>query len=141
MSLPDTPVNSDPSATSETPEQTKRRLERLGFRPDQVQEMQKLASAMAQQQIRRTMATAQNFVTTVVALVSSAVGFVAAFAWNDAISHWLPTVPLFQTNSDVLKRFYYALVATIFAIIVIAILGVINSRIKGQNLINNNSNS
>ncbi len=130
MSLPDT------SGTPESPEQTKRRLERMGFKPEQVQEMQKLAAAMAQQQVRRTIQTASNFVTTVVALVSSAVGFVAAFAWNDAISHWLPTVPFFSTNSDVIKRFYYAIAATVFAIIVIAVLGVINSRIKGRNLIN-----
>jgi hypothetical protein len=121
----------------ETPDQAKRRLEHLGFRPEQVQEMQKLAQAMAQQQVRRTMATASNFITTVVALLSSAVGFVAAFAWNDAIAHWLPTVSLFSTNSDVVKRFYYAIVATIFAIAVIAVLGFINGRIKGQNLINN----
>lgn len=124
----------------ENPEQAKRRLEHMGFKPDQVQEMQRLAAAMAQQQVRRTMATASNFVTTVVALLTSAVGFVAALAWNDAISHWLPTISLFQTNSDVVKRFYYALVATIFAIVVIAILGIVNNRIKGQNLINNNPN-
>jgi CBS domain containing-hemolysin-like protein len=132
---------SQPDSPTENPEQAKRRLERMGFRPDQVQEMQKLAAAMAQQQVRRTMATASNFVTTVVALLTSAVGFVAALAWNDAISRWIPTISLFQTNSDVLKRFYYAFVVTVFAVIVITILGIVNNRIKGQNLINNNPNS
>ncbi|MBA3823133.1 MAG: hypothetical protein H0X24_04395 [Ktedonobacterales bacterium] len=131
-------MSQDPSTLpNETPEQARRRLERLGFRPEQVQEMQRLAATMAQQQIRRTVDTASNFITTVVALLSSAVGFVAAFAWNSAIASWLPTVPLFHTDSIVLKNFYYALVATLFAVIVIAILGVITNRIKGRNLIGN----
>jgi uncharacterized membrane protein len=127
-------MSQDPTST-ETPEQSRRRLERLGFRPEQVQEMQRMAATMAQQQVRRTVDTASNFITTVVALLSSAVGFVAALAWNNAISAWLPTIPLFNSNSDIVKKFYYALVATVFAVVVIAILGIINSRIKGRNLI------
>jgi VIT1/CCC1 family predicted Fe2+/Mn2+ transporter len=127
----------DPNSTPETAEQSRRRLERMGFRPEQVQEMQRLAASMAQQQMRRSIETASNFITTVVALLSSAVGFVAALAWNNAISAWLPTINLFNTSSDVLKKFYYAIVATVFAIVVIAVLGFINGRIKGQNLINN----
>ncbi len=131
-------MSQDPSTLpNETPEQSRRRLERLGFRPEQVQEMQRLASTMAQQQVRRSIDTASNFVATVVALLTSAVGFVAALAWNNAISTWLPTVPLFNTKDPVLKSFYYAIVATIFAVIVIAVLGIINNRIKGRNLINN----
>ena len=123
--------------SQESPEQAKKRLERIGLRPEQIQEVQRAAQAMAQQQIRNTVATATNFVTTVVALLSSAVGFVAAFAWNDAISHWLGTVPFFNTNSDVNKRFIYAIFATIFAVVVIGILGLVNGRIKGRSLINN----
>jgi CBS domain containing-hemolysin-like protein len=131
-------MSQDPTGIpNETPEQSRRRLERLGFRPEQVQEMQRLAATMAQQQVRRSIDTASNFITTVVALLSSAVGFVAAFAWNNAILTWLPTIPFFKTNSAVLASFYYAIAATIFAVVVIAVLGVINSRIKGRNLINN----
>lgn len=128
---------SDPIPTiPESPEQTKRRLERMGFKADQVQEMQKLAQAMAAQQIRRTIETTQNFISTVVALVSSAVGFVAALAWNNAISTWLPTIPFFSTHDRVTEAFIYAISATIFAVLVIGILGIVNARIKGRNLIN-----
>jgi hypothetical protein len=128
---------SDPIPTTpETPEQTKRRLQNLGFKADQVQAVQNLASAMAAQQIRRTIETTQNFISTVVALLSSAVGIVAALAWNQAISAWLPTIPFFHTNSAVAEAFIYAISATIFAVLVIAILGIINSRIKGRNLLN-----
>jgi hypothetical protein len=120
---------------SESPEQVKRRLEMRGFSRDQVAEMQKLASAMAQQQMKNTVQATTNFISTVVTLLSSAVGFVAAFAWNDAISHWIPTVPLLSTQSDVDKRFIYALFATLFAVVVIAVLGIVNGRIKGRSLI------
>ena len=129
-------MSQDPAAApNESPEQSRRRLERLGFRPEQVQEMQRLAATMAQQQIRRTVDTASNFITTVVALLSSAVGIVAALAWNNAIASWLPTI--LHTKDTVTQNFYYAIVATIFAVVVIAVLGIINSRIKGRNLINN----
>ena len=130
-------MSQDPTV-NESPEQSRRRLERLGFRPEQVQEMQRLAASMAQQQVRRTVDTASNFITTVVALLSSAVGIVAALAWNNAIAAWLPTVSLFKSDSTVIKDFYYAIVATIFAVVVIALLGIINGRIKGRNLIGNN---
>lgn len=125
--------------SQESPEQAKRRLERIGLRPEQVQEVQRAAQAMAQQQIKNTLAGASNFVTTVVTLLSSAVGFVAAFAWNTAIASWLPTVPLFSSSSKVTENFIYALFATLFAVVVIAILGIINGRIKGQSLISSNN--
>ena len=127
--------------SQESPEQAKKRLERIGLRPEQIQEVQRAAQAMAQQQIKNTVATATNFITTVVALLSSAVGFVAAFAWNDAISHWLGTVSFFSTSSDVNKRFIYAIFATLFAVVVIGILGFINGRIKGGRSLISNSNS
>jgi CBS domain containing-hemolysin-like protein len=127
---------SDQPLIPESPEQSKRRLERMGFKAEQVQEMQKLAAAMAAQQVRRTIETTQNFISTVVALLSSAVGFVAALAWNNAISAWLPTISFFNTKDPVAKAFIYAIVATVFAIVVIGILGIVNSRIKGRNLIN-----
>jgi CBS domain containing-hemolysin-like protein len=122
---------------TESPEQAKRRLERMGLRPEQVQEVQRAAQALAQQQVKNAMTTASNFITTVVALLSSAVGIVAALAWNTAIASWLPTLNIFKSNDKVTQNFAYAIVATIFAVLVIAILGIINGRIKGRSLINN----
>ncbi len=119
---------------SESPEQVKQRLHMRGFSSEQVAEMQRLAQAMAQQQVQRAVAATNNFVATVVALLSSAVGFVAAFAWNSAIQQWLNTFN-FGNGNKVENAFIYAGVATIFAVIVIGILGLVNSRIKGSSVI------
>ena len=124
--------------SQESPEQAKKRLERIGLRPEQIQEVQRAAQAMAQQQIKNTVAAASNFLSTVVALLSSAVGFVAAFAWNTAIQGWLNSqVNLKDPNT---RNFVYAIVATLFAVVVIGILGFINGRLKGRNLIVNSNN-
>lgn len=120
---------------SDSPEQVKKRLEMRGFSREQVGEMQKLAAAMAQQQVKNSIGAASNFVSTVVALLSSAVGFVAAFAWNDAIKGWLSSAELFKSSDTNVRNFTYAIVATVFAVIVIAILGIVNGRIKGKSLI------
>lgn len=124
---------------SESPENVKRRLEMRGFSRDQVSEMQKLAASMAQQQMRNTVGAASNFLSTVVALLSSAVGFVAAFAWNDAIKAWLDANQNILAGNPVGQKFVYAMLATLFAVIVIAVLGFINGRIKGRNLLGNNT--
>ncbi len=129
------------SEQNESPEQTRRRLERMGLSREQIQEVQRSMQAMATQQMRNTIGMASNFVTTVVVLLSSAVGFVAAIAWNSAIQDWLNTIPLLNSSSHVVKSFYYAIGATIFAIIVISILSVLNGRIKGRSLINSPGNT
>jgi hypothetical protein len=117
-------------ADQETPEQTRRRLELRGFTREQAQAVQQTAAQMAQAQVQRVTNATSNFITTVVALVSSAFGFAAALAWNSAIQTWISTLPGINGKS-VQGQIIYALAATAIAIIVIAILGIIGSRVKG----------
>jgi VIT1/CCC1 family predicted Fe2+/Mn2+ transporter len=124
---------SNPSPMTDSPEHARRRLQLRGFTSEQAQEVQRLAQAMAQQQVQRAVSATSNFVTTVVTLLSSAVGFVAAFAWNTAIQTWLQTLNV-GNGSLVERDFIYAIIATVFAIVVIGVLGFIHGRIKGRNL-------
>ncbi|HKD77470.1 MAG TPA: DUF5654 family protein [Ktedonobacterales bacterium] len=117
-------------ADQETPEQTRRRLELRGFTKEQAQAVQQAAAQMAQAQVQRVTNATSNFITTVVALISSAFGFAAALAWNSAIQAWIPTVTGIKQGS-VPGQIVYALAATALAIVVIAVLGIISSRIKG----------
>jgi|GEM_PF-1011133 len=115
----------------------KKRLELKGFSREQAQAVHQMATQMAAQQARRAVAATSSFLTTVVTLVSSAVGFVAAFAWNDALQAWLKTQ--YNAGDAVQGKLIYALVATVFAVVVIGILGLIHGRLlkDGKNLINN----
>ncbi len=121
---------------SENQDPVHKRFEIRGMSREQTQQIQQLAAQMASQQVQRAMQATSNFITTVVALVSSALGFVAALAWNNAIQTWLASIDKVSVTS-VEGEFIYALVATGFAIIVILILGFITSRIfkQGKNLI------
>lgn len=127
---------------NESPEVARRRLELRGFNREQAQAIQQMASQMAQSQLqaaqnqmRRAAEASNNFASTVVALVSSAVGFVAAFAWNDAIQAWLNIY--IKSGNAVQSKVVYALSATIFAVLVIGALGIINNRFlkNGKNLL------
>jgi hypothetical protein len=90
---------------------------------------------LAAHQVQHIIVATGNLVSTLIFLLSSALALVAALAWNKAISDWLPTVKLFNLTNPIAKDFLYAGVATVFAVVVIAILGVINNRIKGKNLL------
>ncbi len=128
-------------ADQETPEQTRRRLELRGFSKEQAQAVQQTAAQIAQAQVQRVTNATSNFITTVVALVSSAFGFAAALAWNSAIQSWISTIPGIP-NHGVSGQIIYALAATALAIVVITILGIISNRIKGgRNLLVSNPTS
>lgn len=90
---------------------------------------------LAAHQVQHVVVATGNLISTLIFLLSSALALVAALAWNKAISDWLPTVDLLNLTNPIAKDFLYALVATIFAVVLIAILGVINNRIKGKNLL------
>jgi hypothetical protein len=90
---------------------------------------------LAAHQVQHVMVATGNLISTLIFLLSSALALVAALAWNKAISDWLPTVKLFNLTDPIAKDFLYALVATVFAVVLIGVLGVINSRIKGKNLL------
>ncbi len=90
---------------------------------------------LAAHQVQHVVVATGNLISTLIFLLSSALALVAALAWNTAISQWLQTVSLFGLHDSTTKSFVYALVATVFAVVVIAILGAINNRIKGKNLL------
>ncbi len=120
-------------------EEVQRLQRRFGVSREQASAMYQESLRLSQRQLERAMVATGNFVTTVVALISSAVGFVAAFAWNDAFQTYLSNNGLFSVKDPVEKKFIYAIIATVFAVVVIAVLGFINSRIKGRNLIATNN--
>ena len=125
----------------ETPEQVRRHLELRGFTRDQARAMQQATTQLAHAQVRRAASVTSSFVTTVVALISSAFGFVAALAWNNAIQAWINQTYSLGKTPDWRALVVYALAATALAIVVIAVLGLINARLKGgRNLLDKPSN-
>jgi Family of unknown function (DUF5654) len=66
---------------------------------------------------------------TMIALASASLGLVAALAWNEAIKALLAELNL---GDSLLGLFGYAMVATLFAVLVLVWLGKIASRIGGQ---------
>jgi Family of unknown function (DUF5654) len=66
---------------------------------------------------------------TMIALASASLGLVAALAWNEAIKALLAKMHL---GDSLLGLFGYAMVATLFAVLVLVWLGKIASRIGGQ---------
>ena len=70
-----------------------------------------------------TKAFRENFIT----LIISALGLVSALSWNDAIKSAINT--LFPTASDLIYKFYVAIVVTIIAVVITYFL----SRIKSRN--------
>ena len=77
------------------------------------------------------------FLATVVSLITSALGFVAALAWNDAIQLALKSLPDTLKGlkvTDVEIKFLYAIAVTIIAIIVVFIIRGITGRIVGRDL-------
>ena len=89
--------------------------------------------AIAQHQVEYVVIATSTVATTIFTVLASAAGLVAALAWNNALSHWLPTVlPL----DDPLKRdFAYAGVATLIAAVTIILLGIVNNRFQPKHLL------
>lgn len=76
-----------------------------------------------------------SFLTTIIALLASAFGVVAALAWNKALSDWLQTVTIFSVKDALGKEFVDAIVITVIAIVIVTVLGIIASRVRGKNLL------
>ncbi|MFM2370407.1 MAG: hypothetical protein RIS85_129 [Pseudomonadota bacterium] len=66
---------------------------------------------------------------TMIALASASLGLVAALAWNEAIK---ATLALMGMGDSLAGLYSYAIVATLLAVIVLAILGRIATRIGGN---------
>ena len=66
-------------------------------------------------------------------LLSSALGFVAALAWNDAIQALIKKVlPLESASSVVVLKFLYAIAVTTIAVILIFYLSNIENLVKNR---------
>lgn len=105
------------------------------FTIEQIQEVQHIVTDMTQQQVKRVIVLTGNFIITIVALLSTAFGLVAALAWNRAISDWLPTVTPFNIQDKLVKEFVYAVAITIVGIVGLGFLGFLTSRVKGENIL------
>lgn len=68
-------------------------------------------------------------VQTMITLASASLGLVAALAWNEAIKASLAKLGL---GDDLTGLYTYAILATVIAILVLALLGRMASRIGGQ---------
>ncbi len=68
-------------------------------------------------------------VQTMISLASASLGLVAALAWNDAIKALLAELHL---GDNLAGLFAYAIVATVFAVVVLVYLGKLASRVGGQ---------
>ncbi|MEM5778438.1 MAG: DUF5654 family protein [Candidatus Aenigmatarchaeota archaeon] len=62
--------------------------------------------------LKFTKAFRENFAT----LIISALGFVAALSWNDAIKSAITT--LFPAESDLIYKFYVAVIVTIISVVI-----------------------
>jgi len=67
-------------------------------------------------------------VQTMISLASASLGLVAALAWNEAIKTTLAQLGL---GEDLAGLYTYAILATVIAVVVLALLGRIAARIGG----------
>ena len=70
------------------------------------------------------------FLQTMITLASASLGLVAALAWNDAIKAAIHAV--LGNSESVAGLFTYAVLATILAIVVVALLGRAAARVGGE---------
>ena len=72
---------------------------------------------------------ARAMVQTMIALASASLGLGAALAWNEAIKATLAKLGL---GDDLAGLYAYAIIATLIAVIVLAVLGRIASKMGGD---------
>ncbi len=89
--------------------------------------------AIAQQQVEYVVIATSTVATTIFTVLASAAGLVAALSWNNALSHWLPTI--IRLDDPLAKDFAYAGVATLIAAVTIIVLGVVNNRFQPKHLL------
>jgi hypothetical protein len=100
-----------------------------------IKQLQRQVKALETQ----TRDTGVAFLATVTTLVTSAFGFVAALAWNDAIQAFFKQITPFSPNGTswglVISNFSYALFITVVVVFVIFQLTNLNKRLGGKSLI------
>jgi hypothetical protein len=81
----------------------------------------------------RSLETIRSLLQTMITLASASLGLVAALAWNDAIK---ATFKKFLGEADSLVALYtYATIATIAAIVIVATLSWMASKVGGSAII------
>ncbi len=68
-------------------------------------------------------------VQTMISLASASLGLVAALAWNEAIKATLAKLGL---GEDLAGLYTYAILATVIAVVVLALLGRLAAKVGGQ---------
>ena len=68
-------------------------------------------------------------VQTMISLASASLGLVAALAWNEAIKATLARLGL---GDDLADLYSYAILATVIAVVVLALLGRLAAKVGGQ---------
>jgi uncharacterized membrane protein (DUF2068 family) len=75
-----------------------------------------------------------DVLTTTAALLTSALGLVAALAWNNFMQAWLPTINPLNVHDPIIKDLVYALVVTLIAVLSVVLISRVRKRIRGRNL-------
>ena len=75
------------------------------------------------------MTNPRAMVQTMITLASASLGLVAALAWNEAIKATLAKLGL---GEDLTGLYTYAILATLIAIVVLAVLGRLSAKLGGQ---------
>lgn len=75
------------------------------------------------------MTNPRAMVQTMISLASASLGLVAALAWNEAIKATLAKLGL---GEDLAGLYTYAILATVIAVVVLAVLGRIASKLGGE---------
>jgi uncharacterized membrane protein len=71
----------------------------------------------------------RSFVQTMIALASASLGLVAALAWNEAIR---TTISKIASDDSLFGLYLYAVIATVIAVTVLVLLGLVASRLGGE---------
>jgi len=81
--------------------------------------------------VKKASRFSREFLATVVALVSTAFGVVAALAWNSAIQELFTALDI-STANKVTALFIYAVIVTVIGVVVIVYLGRLATRIGAE---------
>ncbi len=80
--------------------------------------------------VKKVSRFSREFLATVISLMTTALGVVAALAWNSALTTWLSK---FQSDqAQVVGLFIYAVLITLIAVLVIVFLARLATRIGAQ---------
>ena len=91
--------------------------------------------SLAAQEAKQVIIFTGDVLTTTAALLTSALGLVAALAWNNFMQAWLPTIHPLNVHDPIIKDLVYALVVTLIAVLSVGLISRVRKRIRGRNLL------